>query len=124
MDWGAQPGGEEARRWGVRIISCLLPKQSPWLNPIEPKWVHGKRRVVEADGLCSVPTSWRNASVWHSVARTTSTCPSPRRSPDCALVSFQDITPGLRFTYAAITACRIGAVPESCQLRNSQANCA
>ena len=37
----------------VRIISCLLPKKSPWLNPIEPKWVHGKRRVVEADGLLS-----------------------------------------------------------------------
>jgi hypothetical protein len=36
---------------GVRIISCFLPKQSPWLNPIEPKWVHAKRRVVEADGL-------------------------------------------------------------------------
>ena len=37
---------------GVRIISCLLPKKSPWLNAIEPKkWVHGKRRVVEADGL-------------------------------------------------------------------------
>ncbi len=35
---------------GVRIIGCLLPKQSPWLNPIEPKWVHGKRKVVEADG--------------------------------------------------------------------------
>ena len=29
----------------------MLPKQSPWLNAIEPKWVHGKRRVVEADGL-------------------------------------------------------------------------
>ena len=56
---------KEVRRWigehnravkkcavgGVRIISCLLPKQSPWLNAIEPKWVHGKRRVVEADGL-------------------------------------------------------------------------
>ena len=27
---------------GVRIVSCLLPKQSPWLNAIEPKWVHGK----------------------------------------------------------------------------------
>ncbi len=38
---------------GVRIIGCLLPKKSPWLNPIEPKWVHGKRRVVEADGLLS-----------------------------------------------------------------------
>jgi transposase len=36
---------------GVRIISCLLPKQSPWLNPIEPKWVHGKRKVVESDGV-------------------------------------------------------------------------
>jgi transposase len=35
---------------GVRIISCLLPKKSPWLNSMEPKWVHGKRRVVEADG--------------------------------------------------------------------------
>lgn len=36
---------------GVRIVSCLLPKQSPWLNAIEPKWVHGKRRIVEFDGL-------------------------------------------------------------------------
>jgi transposase len=32
---------------GVRIIACYLPSKSPWLNPIEPKWVHGKRRVVE-----------------------------------------------------------------------------
>jgi DDE superfamily endonuclease len=36
---------------GVRIIACALPSKSPWLNPIEPKWVHGKRRVVEADRL-------------------------------------------------------------------------
>jgi hypothetical protein len=43
---------------GVRIISCLLPKKSPWLNPIEPKWVHGKRRVVEAEGLL---TAWELA---------------------------------------------------------------
>lgn len=32
---------------GVRIVPCLLPIKSPWLNPIEPKWVHGKRKVVE-----------------------------------------------------------------------------
>ena len=38
---------------GVRILPCLLPKKSPWLNPIEPKWIHGKRRVVQADGLLS-----------------------------------------------------------------------
>jgi hypothetical protein len=55
---------KEVRRWlgkhnrevkksgrGVRIVSCLLPKQSPWLNAIEPKWVHAKRKVVEPDGL-------------------------------------------------------------------------
>ena len=32
---------------GARIVPCPLPTKSPWLNPIEPKWVHGKRRVVE-----------------------------------------------------------------------------
>jgi len=36
---------------GVRSLSCLLPTKSPWLNPIEPKWVHGKRRVQEPDRL-------------------------------------------------------------------------
>ena len=38
---------------GVRILPCFLPTKSPWLNPIEPKWVHGKRAVVEPDGLLS-----------------------------------------------------------------------
>jgi hypothetical protein len=55
---------KEVRRWlgrhnrrvkqsseRVRVVSCLLPKQSPWLNSIEPKWVHRKRKVVEPDGL-------------------------------------------------------------------------
>lgn len=37
--------------WGVRIIAGYLPSKSPWLNAIEATWVHGKRRVVEADGL-------------------------------------------------------------------------
>ncbi len=31
----------------VRIIVCPLPSKSPWLNPIEPKWMHGKRWIVE-----------------------------------------------------------------------------
>ena len=54
MDRRAQPAGEEERQTrGERIISCYLPKKSPWLNPIEAKWTHGKRRVVEADGLLS-----------------------------------------------------------------------
>ncbi len=53
MDRGAQPGGEEGRQEARRADHKLLPAQeeSPWLNPIEPKWMHGKRRVAEADGL-------------------------------------------------------------------------
>jgi hypothetical protein len=55
----------EVRRWirdhnqrthregGVRLIPCLLPTKSPWLNPIEPQWVHGKRRIVEPARLLS-----------------------------------------------------------------------
>lgn len=32
---------------GVRIVACYLPSKSPWLNRIEPHWMHGKRQVVE-----------------------------------------------------------------------------
>ncbi|MDP8916817.1 MAG: transposase, partial [Pseudomonadota bacterium] len=51
--------GREARRWlrdhnqrarregGVRLAPCFPPTRSPWLNPIEPRWVHGKRRAAE-----------------------------------------------------------------------------
>jgi hypothetical protein len=38
---------------GVRILVCPLPTKSPWLNPIEPKWGHSKRRVVEPDRTLS-----------------------------------------------------------------------
>ncbi len=31
----------------MRIVACYLPSKSPWLNAIEPKWIHGKRRVAE-----------------------------------------------------------------------------
>lgn len=38
---------------GVRIITCCLPIKSPWLNPIEAHWVHGKRKVAEPASLLS-----------------------------------------------------------------------
>ena len=38
---------------GVRIIACRLPVKSPWLNPIEPKWLHGKRAIAEPDRILS-----------------------------------------------------------------------
>jgi hypothetical protein len=34
---------------GVRIVVCGLPVKAPWLNAIEPKWVHGKRAIIEPD---------------------------------------------------------------------------
>lgn len=34
---------------GTRLIVCALPKRSPWLNAIEPKWIHAKRKVIEPD---------------------------------------------------------------------------
>jgi transposase len=41
----------QQERDGVRILVCFLPSKSPWLNPIEPKWTHGKRKVVAPDRL-------------------------------------------------------------------------
>jgi transposase len=72
-----------AKREGdVRLLVFLLPKKSPWLNPIEPRWVHAKRQVCEPNGeltvcelqrrLCAhfetaplVPTLKESASVLH-----------------------------------------------------------
>jgi hypothetical protein len=36
---------------GVRLLVCQLPTKSSWLNPIELRWAHTKRRVVEPDRL-------------------------------------------------------------------------
>ena len=33
----------------MRIVACYLPVKAPWLNPIEPKWVDGKRTIIEPD---------------------------------------------------------------------------
>ena len=39
---------------GCRVVVCPLPVKSPWLNRIEPKWVHGKRAMAEPDRKLSV----------------------------------------------------------------------
>ena len=39
------------REGGCRLIACPLPSKSPWLNPIEPRWVHGKRAILEPTRL-------------------------------------------------------------------------
>src|SRR5262245_15138564 len=54
-----RPVSKRVRRWvgahnrkvkregGCKIRVCGLPVKAPWLNPIEPKWLHGKRAIVE-----------------------------------------------------------------------------
>jgi transposase len=39
---------------GVVLAPYLLPRKSPWLNPIEPKWLHAKRRIVEPERVLSL----------------------------------------------------------------------
>ncbi len=54
QDWIRQHNREVSQAGqGVRIFVCPLPTKSPWLNPIEPKWVHGKRRIVEPERTLS-----------------------------------------------------------------------
>lgn len=63
-DNAAWHGSREVRTWlrahnrqvkrdgkGVRLLACPLPVKSPWLNAIEPKWTHTKRRIVAPDRL-------------------------------------------------------------------------
>ncbi len=47
--WLKAHNRQAKREGGVRILVCPLPSKSPWLNRIEPKWVHGKRAVAEPD---------------------------------------------------------------------------
>jgi transposase len=75
---------------GVRIVPCLLPTKSPWLNPIEPKWIHGKRKVVEPEG-CSVLMSSLIGFVGPSAVSMSLIYPFPRRSPDRALDQMSDM---------------------------------
>jgi hypothetical protein len=38
---------KQGQKKGVRLVVCRLPSRAPWLNPIEPKWLHGKRAIAE-----------------------------------------------------------------------------
>ena len=46
-DWIRQHNHQAKREGGVRILVCQLPTKSPWLNRIEPHWMHGKKAIVE-----------------------------------------------------------------------------
>lgn len=47
-----------------RLLIHGLPSKSPWLNPIEPCWIHAKRKVCEPDGELT-PTELRRRLAAH-----------------------------------------------------------
>jgi DDE superfamily endonuclease len=51
--WIRAHNRDARREGGVRIVACFLPVKSPWLNPIEPRWAHGKKAVAEPERLLS-----------------------------------------------------------------------
>ena len=57
-NWSVRQSGK-----GVRILACFLPSRSPWLNPIEPKWMHGKRAICEPNALLSFAELERRACI-------------------------------------------------------------
>ena len=53
LKWIKENNRKAKQTGGVRIVRCQLPTKSPWLNPIEPHWMHGKKAICEPDGELS-----------------------------------------------------------------------
>jgi hypothetical protein len=47
--WLKEHNRQAKQDGGVRIVVCPLPSKSPWLNPIEPRWLQGKRAIAEPE---------------------------------------------------------------------------
>ena len=59
---------QQAKRNGdVRLLVCHLPTKSPWLNPMEPRWIHAKRQVCEPVDALSAPELRRRLFVHFEV---------------------------------------------------------
>jgi transposase len=81
--WIGDHNRRAKREGGVRLVVCRLPSKSPWLNPIEPKWVHGKRAIVEPERVLSAREVERRACDYYGCSqyeRLQQTDP-PRKQP-------------------------------------------
>jgi DDE superfamily endonuclease len=63
---------------GCRLLVCRLPSKSPWLNPIEPKWVHGKRAAVEPARVLPMAELMQRVCAYYQCELT-----DPIAQPDC-----------------------------------------
>jgi hypothetical protein len=46
----------------VRLLTYLLPIQSPWLNSMEPHWIHAKRKVAQFEDR--LPVAMLKRRLW------------------------------------------------------------
>jgi DDE superfamily endonuclease len=53
-DWIRAHNRRVKREGGVRLVVCALPAMSPWLNRLEPYWVHGKRAILKVERKLTV----------------------------------------------------------------------
>jgi hypothetical protein len=67
--WIKEHNRRAKREGGVRIVVCQLPSKSPWLNPIEPKWLHGKRAIVEPERMLSAAEVERRACDYYGCSQ-------------------------------------------------------
>jgi DDE superfamily endonuclease len=54
---------------GCRLIVFRLPTKSPWLNAIEPKWVHGKRAIAEPARVLSTAEVMQRVCTYYHCAQ-------------------------------------------------------
>jgi hypothetical protein len=67
MSWIYRYNQQAKRNGDVRLLTCLLPVKSPWLNPMEAHWIHAKRKIVKPDGKLSVMALKRRLSAHFQV---------------------------------------------------------
>ena len=47
--WASAYNRDAARRGETRLMLFFLPTRSPWLNPIEPRWMQCKRAIYSEE---------------------------------------------------------------------------
>ena len=65
--WLREHNRTAKRTGGLRIVVCQLPTKSPWLNNIEPKWIHGKRAVAEPERVLAPAEIIERACAYYQV---------------------------------------------------------
>lgn len=78
QEWIKAHNRKAKQAGGCRCLVCRLPSKSPWLNPIEPKWVQGKRAVVEPTRVLPMAELMQRVCAYYQCELT-----DPIAQPDC-----------------------------------------